>query len=200
MSVVRRACEGVRLLFNARDGPRVCLGGREVLVGYVGRGVVFESASESLDFAIGRAGVLAAGGMSFSDVGGDGGVRVSDTSEDTDFVGGVAIVGEEFDVVGDNSDVADCGRAKPSTRGEGFLRRCLSAASSAWRSLSCLISASILRSPSSSRNRCVSILSASLSCSPALISSSAMTPRSIDMLYFESRSSNDDVVFLACRS
>ena len=86
------------------------------------------------------------------------------------------------------------------SKGVGFLERCLSAAASALRSFPCLTSASTLRSLSSSRNLCVSILSASLSCSPALISSSKITPRSIATLYFDSKSSNDDVVFLACLS
>lgn len=69
--------------------------------------MVFESAIESLDFATGSAGVVAIVGTDFSDTGGDGGVRVSDTSEDADFVGGVAMVGDEVDVVGDSSDKAD---------------------------------------------------------------------------------------------
>ena len=69
--------------------------------------MVFESAMESLDFAIRNAGVVMVLGTEFSDTGGDGGVRVSEISEDADFVGGVAIVGEEVDVVGDMSDKAD---------------------------------------------------------------------------------------------
>jgi len=109
----------------------VCLGGRDELVGYIGRGVVLESATESLDLAIGRLGVVTAGGMDFSEVGGDGGVSVSETSEEADLVGGVATVGEEFEVVGDAWDSADCGRARSGARGGSFLRRCLSAASSA---------------------------------------------------------------------
>ena len=55
---------------------------------------------ESLDLAIGRPGVFGIAGMDFSDVGGEGGVNASDTSDDADFVGGVAIVGEELDVLG----------------------------------------------------------------------------------------------------
>lgn len=61
-------------------------------------------------------------------------------------------------------------------------------------------SASILRSDSSSRNRCDSIRSFSRSCSPILISSSIMTPRSMAWLYLDSMSSSDDVVLRACRS
>lgn len=98
----RRGIDGVPALFIALEGTRVCLGGCEVLVGYNGRGVVFESAFESLDFTIGRAGVAVAGGIDLSDVGGDGGVSVSETSEEADLVGGVAMVGEEFEVVGDS--------------------------------------------------------------------------------------------------
>lgn len=62
---------------------------------------------ESLDFDTGNAGVLMVVGTDFSDTGGEGGVSVSDTSEDADFVGGVAMVGDEVDVVSDNSDRAD---------------------------------------------------------------------------------------------
>lgn len=69
-----------------------------------------------------------------------------------------------------------------------------------FRSLSCMISASILRSPSSSRRRCVSIRKFSRSCSPTLISSSIMTARSIETLNFDSKSSSEEDVFLACRS
>lgn len=67
-------------------------------------------------------------------------------------------------------------------------------------SLSCRISASILRSDSSSRSRCASILRPSLSCSPILISSSVMTALSIAALYFDSRSSREELVCRACRS
>ena len=69
--------------------------------------MVLKSAIESLDFATGNAGVVMVVVTEFSDAGGDGGVSVSDTSEDADFVGGVAIVGDEVDVVGDVSDKAD---------------------------------------------------------------------------------------------
>ena len=69
--------------------------------------MVLESAIESLDFATGNEGVVTVAGTDFSDTGGDGGVSVSDTSEEADFVGGVAIVGDEVDVVGDISDEAD---------------------------------------------------------------------------------------------
>lgn len=68
------------------------------------------------------------------------------------------------------------------------------------RILSCKISASILRSESSSRSLCASTRNLSRSCSPSLISSSSITPRSIAMLYLDSRSSRDDVVCRAWRS
>lgn len=63
-----------------------------------------------------------------------------------------------------------------------------------------MISASILRSESSSLSRCASIRRASRSCSPTLISSSNITPLSIPILYFDSRSSSEEVVLRACRS
>lgn len=71
---------------------------------------------------------------------------------------------------------------------------------SCFLSLSWSSSASILRSASSSRRRCASMRRVSRSCSPSLISSSIMTARSIATLYFDSRSSREDVVFRACRS
>lgn len=45
-----------------------------------------------------------------SDIGGEGGVGASDTVDEVDFVGGVAIVGEEVVVAGDASDIGDPGR------------------------------------------------------------------------------------------
>jgi hypothetical protein len=71
---------------------------------------------------------------------------------------------------------------------------------SARRSFSCTISDSIRRSDSSSRSRWVSILRPSRSCSPILTSSSIMTARSMDTLYFDSTSSSDDVWWRAWRS
>lgn len=131
-----------------------------------------------------------------SDIGGEGGVGVSETvSEvDTDLVsGGVVIIGEEAIESGE-----------PREYGELSVPICVDSEGSrravAFSSLSCAISASIFRSESSSRSRCVSIRNASLSCSPILISSSIMTARSIATLYFDSRSSIDEVVFRACLS
>lgn len=65
------------------------------------------SVVDSLDLATGKAGVVAAVEMDFSDTGGEGGVRASEISEEADFVGGVAIVGEELDVVGESCESAD---------------------------------------------------------------------------------------------
>lgn len=124
-----------------------------------------------------------------SDIGGDGGVGVSDTSVvEIDLVsGGVVIIGDEALDIGESPEDGEFG-AVISVAIEGSCR---------FRSLSCRISASILRSESSSRKRCVSIRRCSRSCSPILISSSIITARSIATLYFDSRSSSDEVVFRA---
>jgi hypothetical protein len=163
----------------------------------VGFGVVLESPEGSFNLLFGRfIGVFATGFVVVedSDIGGDGGVGVSDTvsAVETDFVsGGVVIIGDEAVEVGDPSSYA----------GElGAVMSVASEASWRFRSLSCMISASILRSPSSSRRRWVSIRRFSRSCSPTLISSSIMTVLSIATLYFDSKSSSDEVVFRACRS
>ena len=138
-------------------------------------------------------------GSDLSDTGGDGGVGVSEAAEDTDLVGGVATVGDEAVVSGDMSDNADSGRRISAANGDGFLM-CRLCMASACRSFSWLISASTFRSDSSSRSLCASILNASRSCSPTLISSSSMTPRSMATLYLDSKSSSDEVVLRACLS
>ena len=161
---------------------------------------MLESAIESLDLENEVAGVIAVVGSDFSETGGDGGVGVSETVDEVDLVGGVAIVGEDAVVVGECSDTDDWGLGIPWPRDVGFCIRCRSVTNSACRSLSCMISASTLRSESSSRRRCVSIRSDSRSCSPTLISSSNMTPLSIATLYFDSKSSSDELVFRACLS
>lgn len=162
-----------------------------------GFGVVLESPDGSFNLLFGRfKGVFATGFVVFddSDIGGDGGVGVSDTvsTVETDFVsGGVVTIGDEPVDVGEPSSYA------------GELGAVISVASEAswrFRNLSCMTSASILRSPSSSRSRCVSIRRFSRSCSPTLISSSNITALSIATLYFDSKSSYEDVVFLAWRS
>ena len=54
------------------------------------------------------AGVTIEAGSELSDVGGDGGVCVSEAVEETDLVGGVAIVGEDGVVsMGECSDTCD---------------------------------------------------------------------------------------------
>lgn len=53
------------------------------------------------------AGVMVGAGSDLSDVGGEGGVCVSEFIEDVDFVGGVAIVGEEAVVAGECSETED---------------------------------------------------------------------------------------------
>ena len=162
---------------------------------FVGLGVVLESPEGSLSLLFGGfIGVFAIGlaVAEDSEIGGDGGVGVSDTVSvvDTDFVsGGVVIIGEDAVEDGESRD-GEFG-AVMSVAIEGSWR---------FRSLSCMISASIFKSESSSRNLCVSILSASLSCSPIFISSSIMTARSIATLYFDSMSSSDEVVLRACLS
>ena len=109
LRVDRRGIDGVPPLLIAVDGPRLYLDGRAELPGCAARGVMFESVIDNLDFAIGSAGLGSAPEADLSDVGGDGGVRVSDTSEEVDFAGGVAIVGEEVDVPAECSDKADWG-------------------------------------------------------------------------------------------
>lgn len=117
--------------------------------------------------------------------------------------GGVeAAVGEESVVaVVEASEAGERGRNESPDRWLDTLRSwCLSMVSCAMRNFSCTMSASILRSDSSSRIRWFSIRSASRSCSPILSSSSIITPRSIDTLYFDSTSSNEDVWLRAWRS
>lgn len=160
-----------------------------------GFGVVLESPDGSfILLAGGFMGVfkrgLALAEPEASDIGGDGGVGVSDTVSvvETDFVsGGVVIIGDEAVDVGESLEDGEFG-AVMSVVIEGRER---------FRSLSCRISASILRSESSSRRRCVSIRRCSRSCSPILISSSIITALSMATLYFDSRSSSEEVVFRA---
>jgi hypothetical protein len=160
-----------------------------------GREVIPLAVSDCL--ALGIAGV--AKGLDIlvdlSENGGEGGVGVSDKD---DFAGGVSKVGEEaVVVVGDNSERGD------ADSDIGWMVKCFSRGAScsvAFCSFSLVMSASILRSDNSSRSLCASILSASLSCSPARISSSSMTLRSIVWLYFCSMSSSEDSVFRCFRS
>jgi len=161
-------------------------------------GVVLELPDGSLSLLFGglsgvfTADILVVAVAEASDIGGDGGVRVSVTEAPVEIVlgpRGVVIIGDETLELGE------------SIEGEfGADMSVWIEASCLFRSLSCIISASILRSESSSRKRCVSIRRPSLSCSPIFISSSIITARSIATLYFDSRSSYDDDVFRACRS
>lgn len=169
------------------------------LAPYLGFGVTLRSPEGSRNLVGGGfMGVFFEGlaSLDASDIGGDGGVGVSETvSEvDTDLVsGGVVIIGEDATDVGDPPEYGEASAAMSVSK-DGSWRAV------AFSSLSCAISASIFRSDSSSRNLCVSIRKASLSCSPILISSSIITARSIATLYFDSKSSMDEEVFLACLS
>lgn len=139
--------------------------------------------------------VVVFGGASES--GGDGGVGASDAV--SDFGGGVEAVGD--DGVAPLASLAGLLARRLSTaKGLGFLDLSLSIVSSANRNFSNVISLSTFKSPNSSLNRCVSILSASRSCSPLFNSPSNSTPLSIATLYLLSMSSKLDSVFLACLS
>lgn len=194
-----RMTEGVAFLVRVEligaAGPREL---RRLEEGYreVGLGVVLESPDGNFSLLFGGLiGVLAIGLIvaEASDIGGEGGVRVSETVSvvEIDFVsGGVVIIGDEAVEVGEPSKDGELG-AVISVEIEGSCR---------FRNLSCIISASIFRSDSSSRSLCVSIRRFSRSCSPILISSSIITARSIATLNFDSRSSKDEEVFRACLS
>lgn len=167
-----------------------------------GLGVMVRSIEGSLDFFLSvGAGVLSLeAGLGrvdeASDMGGDGGSlgRASllaggkETSS-----GGVEMSGELAVDLGEFSNVGDSGidisvDIVDKWRSSDFLI------------LSCIISASTLRSDSSSRSLCASIRNLSRSCSPILISSSIMTDLSMATLYLDSRSSSDEVVLRACLS
>lgn len=162
----------------------------------VGLGVVLESPEGSFILLLGGfIGVLTAGlaEPEASEIGGDGGVAVSETVSvvETDLVsGGVVIIGDEAVEDGESAKEGELSAVTSVVR----------EVSCRFRSLSCRISASILRSDSSSRSRCVSIRRFSRSCSPTFISSSIITALSIATLYFDSRSSYDEDVFRACLS
>jgi hypothetical protein len=164
-----------------------------------GFGVVLDSPDGSRIFLVGFIGVLMPDFGAFpevSEMGGDGGVGVSDTVSvvETDFVsGGVVIMGEEAAESGEPAREGEFGAVISVDIIGKALALC-------FRSLSCIISASIFRSDSSSRSLCASIRRFSLSCSPIFISSSIITPLSMATLNLDSRSSRDDEVFLACLS
>lgn len=133
-----------------------------------------------------------------SDIGGDGGsLRVvslpaggkETSSSGTERSGELAVDRGEFSNVGDSGidmfvDMVERWRLSDS---DFFI-------------LSCMISASTFKSDNSSRNLCASIRNVSRSCSPILISSSIRTDLSMAMLYLDSRSSSDEVVWRACLS
>ena len=98
------------------------------------------------------AGVVVVAGSERSETGGDGGVGVSEVVEEADLVGGVARVGDEAVVEGECTDIEDCGRETLTPRGVGFLKCDRSVKASTFLNLSCLISASTLRSDNSSRS------------------------------------------------
>lgn len=184
-------------------GPRECRGGRDVLYWYMpGLGVA--AGSSAIDPF--RAGIGVEGtGLALreaSDRGGEGGVASVRVVSALSWGGVDAAVGDDIEVVDVAvSETGERGRKEsPASRCDVLRWWCLSIVCSANRSFSCTISASILRSESSSRSRWFSILSASRSCSPILISSSRMTVRSIATLYFDSISSSDEVWLRVCRS
>lgn len=196
-----RLTEGVgRLDDEGTDGPRDDRSGCAEDGYRMGLGVTLKSADGARMRLGGLRGVRKALGAfdERSEIGGEGGVGVSEivSAVETDLLsGGVVIRGDEAMESGDISPAK-----------EGVFGAVISVDSigscllSCRLSLSCKISASIFKSPSSSRRRCASIRSPSLSCSPILISSSIITALSIATLYFDSTSSRDDVVFLACLS
>lgn len=94
-----------RPLVNGIEGPRECRGGRDVK--FDGRGVTLEFVMERRDLGNGIIGAPGGCGLERSDVGGDGGVGVSETVDEADFVGGVAMVGEDAVVVGEFSETGD---------------------------------------------------------------------------------------------
>ena len=145
--VVLRPAGVIKLLLRVVEGS---LDWRDTCEEYCkGFGVV--------EFVIDIRGCLGAGVCSLavfdlSDVGGDGGVWVSEAIEDTDLFGGVATVGEvEAVLLGDLSEATDSGRFEIAIDGVWRFRN-VPRASSACLSFSCLTSASTFRSESSSRN------------------------------------------------
>ena len=113
LNVVRRGTRGVLSVLTGIDGRLDCLGK------VIGLGVTLESAAGSLDLSNDGAGVVLAAELDLSDVGGEGGVWVSETVEDADLVGGVAIPGDDAVVVGDNSETAGWGISRSEAIGAG---------------------------------------------------------------------------------
>lgn len=181
-AVVGREVEVAGLDFGVTLGSNG--GNLDAFLGLVGAGVMIDDA---LGLDLGR-------DTDASDIGGDGGSLTWILVEDMEDSGGVVVSGE---LAPDTVLVSNMGLSGMESSVETMdIWRCCSC----FFSLSCRISASILRSESSSRSRCVSILSCSRSCSPILISSSIMTTFSIAALYLDSMSSRDESVIRACRS
>jgi hypothetical protein len=180
------------------EGTLVCLADTALEPGIADRSVAAASGMSDVDrFAGGSmcGSILTCAGA--SDRGGDGGVRRSEVV--SDFVGGVDVVGD----VGVAVLISLPGllvRKFFTAKVLGLPDLRDSMVASARRSFSNRISCSTFKSPNSSRKRCASILSPSLSCSPILISSSIKTPFSIATFSFDSRSSILPDVFLAWRS
>jgi hypothetical protein len=149
---------------------------------------------------VAEAGVLATAtlgrGTEASDIGGEGGSWMSETAGlERDLASsGVVTSGELAVEFGDCSTSLSKVGDSNNDRSVEMAERCRD---SCFFILSCISSASILRSDSSSFKRCDSILSCSRSCSPPLISSSRRTARSIAMLYLDSISSRDELVLRA---
>lgn len=198
---VLRVAPGVR---NCGPAPDVREPGIRAAVGSVlvrGFGVAAVLSSDGMRVTLRRdgspavrAGVCLGRDPDASDMGGDGG-SVSSEPEVKDLTSpGVVMRGELAVDWGDVSMLR-------SKVGEPIAERSVEMVER-WRDscfliLSCISSASILRSASSSRKRCDSIRSFSRSCSPIFISPSKMTARSIAWLYFDSISSSDEVVLRA---
>jgi hypothetical protein len=180
------------------EGTLVCLADTALDAWSADRGVAAVSGISDADrFAGGNmcGSILTCAGA--SERGGDGGVSASEAV--SDLGGGVDALGD----VGVAALISLPGllvRKFFTARVLGFRDLRDSIVASARRSFSNRISCSTFKSPNSSRKRCASILSPSLSCSPILISSSIKTPRSIATFSFDSKSSILLVVFLAWRS
>ena len=194
-----RTSEGAVLLVPEMiEGTLVCLADTALEPGSAVRSVVAASGMSEADrFAGGSmcGSILTCAGA--SERGGDGGVRTSEVA--SDLVGGVDVLGD----VGVAVLISLAGllvRKLFTAKVLGLPDLRDSIVASARRSFSNRISCSTFKSPNSSRKRCASILSPSLSCSPILISSSIKTPLSMATFSFDSRSSILLDVFLAWRS
>lgn len=213
-------CDTVRLVgaflgTGVRDWVDVRVGGRmeveEVVTDVVralalpGFGVRLSAVDGILDlFCDDGIGVLSfevglASDAEASDMGGDGGsARESGSLPGggrATSLGGVVMRGELAVERGEFSKVGDSRRDRSVDMVDRWRLRL-----SAFLTLSCRMSASTLRSDSSSRRRWASMRSVSRSWSPIFISSSIMTLRSMAWLYLDSMSSSEEVVLRACRS